>query len=79
VQIYKEKIMNTKSWYKSKGVDGSLIGIITMVVLLAMKAFGLDADTEQTNITEIVTATIALIGMIIALIGRLRATTKITK
>ena len=68
-----------KKWYKSKGVDGSLVGIITMVVLLVMKGFGLDADSEQSNITEIVTAVLALVGMIVALIGRLKADTKISK
>ena len=71
--------METKKWYMSKGVDGSLVGIITMVILLAMKSFGVDAEAEQSNITEIVTAVIALVGMIMALIGRLKADTKITK
>lgn len=71
--------MDTKKWYLSKGVDGALVGIITTIILLGMKAFGLDAEAEQSNVTEIITAIIALIGMIVALIGRLKADTRIVK
>jgi hypothetical protein len=76
--IFKETKMETKKWYKSKGVDGSLVGIITMVVMLAMKVFGVDAEAEQASITEIVAVIIALVGMITALVGRIKADKKVT-
>ena len=65
--------MGTKKWYKSWGVDGSLAGIITTLLLLGMGIFGIDAATEQSSITEIVTTAIALIGAVVALVGRLKA------
>ena len=69
--------MDSKKWYLSKGVAGSMAAIITTVLLLCMRIFGVNAEAEQASITEIVTIGIALVGGIFALIGRLRATKEI--
>ena len=70
--------MDTKKWYLSKGVDGSLAAVLTTVILLALRVFGINAESEQASISELVVIFIALAGGIIALIGRLKATTKVT-
>ena len=69
--------METKKWYESKGVNGSIVAIITTLSMLLLRAFGYDAETESASIGEIITIIMALIGSIIALIGRLKASKKV--
>jgi uncharacterized membrane protein YjjB (DUF3815 family) len=72
--------METKKWYLSKGVDGSLAsitGTVALIVVVVLRMFGVDAAGEQESIALLASAAIGLVGGIIALIGRLKAKTRI--
>jgi hypothetical protein len=71
--------METKEWYLSKGVMGSSGAAIACIVILVLKGFGIDAANETETIASIVVTTAGAISAIIGLIGRLKASTKITK
>lgn len=62
--------MNEKPWYLSLGVIGSLVAII----VFGAKLFGLDLQSEQENLTTLLTNAAGIIAGVVALIGRLRAT-----
>ena len=63
----------TKPWWKSKGVMGSLAVVIASI----MQRFGLDVD--QASLTEIMLNISTLIGGAIALYGRVVAELRIRK
>lgn len=70
--------MDQKKWWMSKGVWGSLI----MIVAIVAGYFGveIDADTQAVMVDQIValvTAGTALVGAILALIGRIKAKSEI--
>jgi hypothetical protein len=71
--------METKEWYLSKGVMGSSGAAIACLVILTLKGFGIEAGNETETITSIIVTTFGVMSAIVGLVGRLKATTKITK
>ena len=69
--------METKKWWKSKGIDGSLSSLVTMVIIFGLGIFGIEAEMERESIALIFAALIGIVSNIIALIGRLKAKTRI--
>jgi predicted outer membrane lipoprotein len=68
--------MDAKPWYLSKGIWGSLIAVAFGI----LAAFGIKgAEGEQENVLELVMQIIAVIGGVVAFLGRIKANTKITK
>lgn len=59
--------METKPWYKSKGVLGSAGAIIAGILGMWF------ADITADDVTDILIATGALVSGILALVGRLKA------
>jgi fumarate reductase subunit D len=74
--------MDEKKWYMSKGVNGSIGAIgtsVSLIVIVVLKFFGVDASNEATNITALVVSIIGVVMGIVALIGRLKANSRIIK
>lgn len=64
----------TKPWYLSKGIIGAIVVIVATVLGFIGRASVGDAVTaESSNIYEIVLAIGALVGGVLALIGRIVA------
>jgi len=65
-----------KQWYKSKTIWGSII----MVFSLVLSSFGyqLGAD-EQAMLIKIATAITAIVGTLLAIIGRVKARKRIVR
>lgn len=68
--------MDSKNWYKSKGVWG---GLVAMVTGLIFTAFKIDLEPEHDTIIELIMSIVTLIGGITAFIGRIVAKTTIKK
>ena len=73
--------MDTKEWWKSTGIWGSLVTMGSLVVFLA---FGVEITAEQqttiiNNAVAIGTAASSLVGLILAIRGRVKAKAKIGK
>lgn len=66
---------DTKPWWQSTSIWGSVVAIIAMVA--SFFGFTLDADAQQTVLT-IITEIVGVVGAAIALIGRIRAKTTVT-
>ncbi len=67
--------MDTKPWYKSKGIMGSLIAVLAVLAGF----FGIDiGGAEQAELVDLVTAIVGTGGAALAFIGRIRANTKIS-
>lgn len=65
---------DTKSWYLSRTIWASLVG----VVIAAGSLFGLtSSEVDQGLLTDGVVELISAVAGIVAIIGRLRATAKI--
>ncbi len=62
---------NSKKWYESKTIIGGIISLISMIAMIA------ELDIDEGMITEIVQASFAVMGSILTVIGRLRATKQI--
>jgi len=66
--------METKAWYKSKGVMG---GIVT-IMAVALGAFGYQlAPADQTQLIEAVSAIGGVIGGLLSIYGRVTASKSI--
>jgi hypothetical protein len=67
-------VVDTKPWYASKGSVGALVA----VVALSAGAAGYEIVPElQAQVVEAWLDVVALVGAVVALIGRLTATKKI--
>jgi len=65
----------TEPWYASKGVWGGLIAVVAGIA----GVFGYTLDVPlQTEMISIITAVVASAGGILAIIGRIRASKKIS-
>jgi len=71
LEALQEKNMNTKPFYKSTAIQGGIIAILMFLVQL----FGLDLD--QGLITEFITVLLQLVGIVMTMIGRVKADTKL--
>jgi uncharacterized membrane protein len=60
-----------KPWYQS----GTIIGGLVMMVTFIFRQLGWTIDTQM--ITDVVTSLVATIGLIMVIVGRIRATKKI--
>lgn len=72
--------METKQWWKSKSVWGSIV----MLLAIALGYFGIELGAEEQvalvdQIVAAIVAISALVGAVLSLIGRLKATTKLTR
>jgi len=67
--------MDTKKWYASKTIWGSIF----MLVALILSGFGytLNAD-DQITLADIATAIGGAVGVVLTIIGRVTASKKIT-
>ena len=71
-------MQDTKYWLNSTTVQGALVTVIPAVVLI-VKMFGVQiGNGEQQNLIDGVTAIAGLIGTVVAIIGRFRATKQLT-
>lgn len=68
--------MNSKDWYKSKTIWASLV---TVVVGTLLTVGVVDLEAEQDTITELIMQIVTIVSGIIALVGRVQATTAIKK
>jgi hypothetical protein len=67
--------VNTKPWYRSKTIWGAIItGIATILNITGQVNLDL---TEQAQITDGLVAVGSLVGVILAIIGRVKAKQKI--
>lgn len=70
--------MNQKWWLNSTTIRGALVTILPVIVL-ALKAFGVDIATEeQDQFIDAIASVIGLIGTIYAIIGRFEAKKEIS-
>ena len=70
----------TKPWYLSKSIIGALIVIVATVLGLLGQQSTADAVTaESAGVSEVITSVIALIGAVVAIYGRVKASAKLTK
>lgn len=67
---------DTKPWWQSKGILGSFAVLISV----ALSAFGFEIDTLEgfeEGLTETLVTLTTLVGGVLALIGRVKATKKV--
>ncbi len=71
----------TKPWYLSKTVIAVIIGIAASLLAYITKnpAIGAGIEAESGNITSMIMQIIAVVSGVVALIGRLVASAKLTK
>lgn len=62
---------NSKSWYLSKAIWGSLVAVV--VGTLMMFGVGTELEGEETAIVEMIMQIVAVVGGVVALIGRIVA------
>lgn len=65
--------METKKWYQSTTIQGSAVTLLALIFIL------FKVDIDKGLITEFVTRLFSLIGTVMVIIGRVKASTKITK
>ena len=72
--------METKPWYRSKGIIGGVLGAVAGIVAMFGYVFS-PAEVEQTmnNVLLIVVSAEAIVGSALAIWGRVKAKTKITR
>ena len=71
-------MQDTKYWLNSTTVQGALVTLVPAIALV-LKLFNVQLGSgEQQSIIDGVTAIVGLIGTIVAIIGRFRATKQIT-
>ena len=70
-----ETAEDTKPWYTSKGVLGSVMTVASIVVAMIW-GVQIDAETQQTIVTQ-VALIVGAVGSLVSLIGRLVATKRI--
>lgn len=71
-------MQDTKYWLDSTTIRGALVTVIPALVLI-VKVFGVQIGSgEQQSLIDGVTAIVGLIGTIVAIIGRFRATKQLT-
>ncbi len=69
-----------KKWYLSKGVLGGLVSLAVMIFgLFNLPAVGEAIQSEAGAIAAIVASVVGIISSITAVIGRVKANSKITK
>ena len=67
--------METQAWYLSKGMWGSLLGVVSLV----LTAFGIDALDAATqaailsNLMIVIPGVVALISSVVSMVGRIQA------
>ena len=66
--------MESKKWYQSKSVMGSVVTLIAMV--LGIFGFGMGAE-DQATLVNIVVGAGGFVGSILAIYGRVKASKKI--
>lgn len=71
--------MESKPWYKSKGVIGGIIATVCSLLVVLGVAGAEGAGEESGAIADNIVAIIAAVGGIFAIIGRITAKTKIAK
>lgn len=72
--------MDTKKWWLSKGLWGGIVGLIAMV-LMVFKVVDISVEEQATlvdSIVAIVTMISGLVGIILAIYGRLTAKKTLT-
>lgn len=72
--------METKKWWLSKGIWGSIVAILA--VILSYAGMELDEETQNLFIDQayaIAVAVTGLVGGILALVGRAKADKRVTK
>jgi uncharacterized membrane protein len=67
-----------KSWYQSTTIQGAIVGVIIANIAL-LKAFGIEIDIDQGQITEIVGAIILVVSSFVVIYGRIKAKYVISK
>jgi hypothetical protein len=72
--------VDEKSWYASKAVWGAIIAGICALLALIGKALTPEEQSILTDrIVELAVAIVGLLGAALAVYGRLKATTRLTK
>ena len=68
--------MDTKAWYQSRTMWGALImGVCTILQILGVASIGADEQGKLTDgIVNLATAGGDIIGLILVIVGRLKAT-----
>jgi len=70
--------METKSWWKSKTVIGGMLAALAGGLALLGVRFTPEAvDQTATDVMGVIEAGIAFVGGILAIVGRVKANTKI--
>lgn len=68
-----KKTKEAKFWLDSKSVRGALVTTLPVIILL-LKALGIEVgDGEQQVLVEGVTAIVGLLGTVMAIYGRVKA------
>jgi len=71
--------MDTKKWYLSKGVWGSILVVTAIILrLVGHESIASAIENDQTAIVDWLSQAIGLVGGLLAFIGRIKAETKIT-
>jgi len=61
--------MNTKPWFQSKTIWGSVVAFVAM----ALKAFGVDINADSPQLVDGILNVVSFAGTILAIYGRVRA------
>lgn len=71
--------MEGKAWYLSKTVWGAVMALVGLVSPPALKWFGATPDEATTTIVAIVGAVVDLVGLVLVVVGRVKAAGPLTK
>ncbi|KKM88065.1 hypothetical protein LCGC14_1262590 [marine sediment metagenome] len=70
----------TKPWYLSTTIIGAVIMVIaTVLTLLGRPTLAEGVQAEAAPISGLITSVVALIGAVVAIYGRIKASATITK
>jgi len=74
------KEVETKHWFQSKSLWGSIIVVAALVLrVLGKELYAKTIEAESGALTEWLLEAMSLVGAAIAIVGRIKATKKVTK
>ena len=76
-KLIERKIMSTKLARNSTTIKGAVINAVILVLML-LRAFGINVDLDEGIITEVVVSIAGLYSILMIVVGRCRAQTRLS-